>query len=62
VSGTVTGTLGSWLNLGSNQSWTLSSPGVSGQLDGIFTLEIRLDSSGVVQDTATINLRCERSI
>jgi hypothetical protein len=63
VSGTVSGGsgLGAWLNLAVDRFWTLTSPGVSGQLDGVFTLEIRLDSTGVVQDTASINLRCERS-
>lgn len=61
VSGTfTTGTFGTWLNLAASRSWTLS--GGSGGVDAVMTIEIRLDSTGVVQDTATLTFHAERDV
>lgn len=59
VSGTVdSGTVGSWVSLASTQTWvkSRSSGGGAGTSSYTGTLEIRLASTGVVQDTATITI------
>lgn len=61
TSGSLTsGTVGSWLNLGTTRTWTLqyAAPG-PGQNLSVFTLEIRRASDSVVVDTATITIRAE---
>lgn len=55
------GTMGSWVNLASTQTWTLASPGISGVLTAVATLELRTDADGIVRDTATITFECERA-
>ena len=58
VSGSFTsGTFGSWLVLSSARTWALSG-GVGG-VDAVMDIEIRLDSSGIVQDTARITFHAE---
>lgn len=58
--GTLTGTTGSWLSLGSvNREWTLghSVPaGQSGTASRSLSVSIRRISTGVTEDTATIGL------
>lgn len=55
------GTTGSWVSLGSSQSWSIQEvvPGV-GPDTATFTLDIRLASSLQVVDTATITLTADR--
>lgn len=58
VSGsTPTGTFGSWQALSSARTWEISTS--SGIVTSVFTVEIRLASSGVVLDSATISLEAE---
>lgn len=54
---TPTGTIGSWVSLGSTQSWELSVS--SGFWASEFIVEIRLASSGAVLDTAAVTLNAE---
>jgi hypothetical protein len=59
VTGTVTsGPVGSWVNLGTTRTWTLQ--GGPGGVDATWNLEIRLDSTGDIQDTATLTVHAER--
>lgn len=52
------GTLGSWLALTSNRTWTLNKPGAApGSLQCQLTIEIRLAST--VLDTTTVDLYAE---
>jgi hypothetical protein len=53
-----TGTFGAWLNLATTRTWTLSGGG--GGVDAIWLIEIRLDSTGIVQDSATLTVHAER--
>ena len=55
-----TGTFGVWLNLSTTRTWTLSGGG--GGVDRSWLLEIRLDSTGVVQDSATLTVHAERDV
>lgn len=58
VSGsTPTGTFGSWLALSTARTWGISTS--AGIVDSVITVEIRLASSGVVLDSATIRLHAE---
>jgi hypothetical protein len=61
VSGVVTGaSTGSWLNCGTTRSWSRSNGAMDNStLTSVLFVEIRLASSGVVQDSATITLRAE---
>lgn len=53
--------LGTWLSLGTTRTWSLSDAVVDvTALRAELTVEIRLASSGVVQDTAYIILESER--
>lgn len=53
----LTGTTGSWLNGGSNQTWSISnSAGDDSTISSQFTVQIRLSATGVVQASATITL------
>jgi len=55
-----TGTVGSWLNCGTTRTWTLRNSAMNNSvLTCVMTVEIRLASSGVVQDSATITLEAE---
>lgn len=59
ISGTVTsGPVGSWVNLGTTRSWTLD--GGPGGVDAVWLMEIRLDSSGAIQDSATLTVHAEQ--
>lgn len=59
TSGALTsGTTGSWVSLGSSKSWDLSIS-AGGYDQCVFTVEIRLASSGVVLDSATITLTAD---
>ena len=61
VSGTFTsGAFGTYLNLASARTWTLS--GGSGGVDAVMSIEIRKDSDGIVQDTATLTFHAERDV
>lgn len=61
-----TGTMNTWLNLGTYRGWsiTASRSGTQGQtiVSTSFLIEIRLASSGVVQDSCVITLTAEASI
>lgn len=52
------GTLNTWLACSSDNSWSLMDDTNFGKT-AVLTVEIRLASSGVVQDTATITLTAE---
>lgn len=58
TSGSVTsGTTGSWLSCSTSRTWSvLNSAADNSTLTAVMTVEIRLASSGVVQDSATITL------
>jgi len=58
TSGTLTsGTQGSWLNLGSPQSWTRTRPGgTTGQASVTFTLQIRQVGTTTILASASITL------
>jgi hypothetical protein len=61
TSGTLSsGTTGSWLNCGTTRTWALTN-GLSNNSvkTAVFTLQMRLASTGVVQDSAVITLRAE---
>lgn len=57
-SGTVSGTFGSWLNLGSPQSWSLTESSIGTKL-GSVTLQIRPAGGGTVLATATFSFHAE---
>lgn len=57
-SGTVSGTFGSWLNLGSPQSWSLTESTIGTKL-GSVTLQIRPAGGGAVLATATFSFHAE---
>jgi hypothetical protein len=61
VSGSLTaGTTGSWLNCGTTRTWTLTNSAVDNStITAVLTIEIRLASSGVVQDSAAVTLSAE---
>ena len=61
TSGTLTsGTSGSWLSCGTTRTWTKSNGAQDNSvLTCVMTVEIRLASTGVVQDSATITLSAE---
>lgn len=61
VSGTVTGgTIGSWENLGTSRVWYLTNNNAGNSTKvAVISVSIRLASSGVVQDTASITLSAE---
>jgi len=50
------GTLGSWLNLGSNQQWTLTPGGAPDTVSCTLTIEVRWTGNNVVQDSASFTL------
>lgn len=54
------GTFGTWLGLGTTRTWTLS--GGTGGVDATWTVEIRLESTGVVLDTAVLSVHAERDV
>jgi hypothetical protein len=55
-----TGTTGSWFACSTTRSWTLSnSNGDNSRITTVILVEIRLVSTGVVQDSATITLNAE---
>lgn len=55
---TPVGTLGSWLALTSNRTWSLTKPGlVPGFRESVFTIEIRLGTT--VLDSTTVTLQAE---
>lgn len=61
VSGnTPAGTLSTWQGLGTDRAWSLASSGA--YLNCTLTIEIRSASSGVVLDTATVQLAAESSL
>jgi hypothetical protein len=54
---TPSGTLGSWLALSSDRSWSLTNNAQDGStISCVLTVQIRLRSSGAVKDTATITI------
>lgn len=58
---TPSGTFGTWQTLSSTRTWSLQDVVADATvLSAIFTVEIRLTSSGVVLDTATIELTSEK--
>lgn len=54
-SGTLSGTFGSWLNLGSNRGWSATRLTL-GTTSGNFDIQIRRVVDSVVMDSATITL------
>lgn len=48
--------LATWLNCGSDRSWSQNSTGGAGSVSGIITVEIRSASSLIVLATATITI------
>jgi hypothetical protein len=56
--GSTSGTFGSYLNLGTTRTWTLS--GGSGGVDATWQIDIRRDSDSAVMDTATLTVHAER--
>lgn len=54
--GTLTGTLGTWLNLGTTRTWELAITGSAGTATRTLTVEIRDTATSTVQATATITL------
>lgn len=62
TSGTVSsGTVGSWLPLGTTRTWTLAQTSV-GVSTCVLTIEIRMASSGAVLDTATVTLEATKEL
>lgn len=61
VSGAVTtGTMNSWLGCGTTRTWALSNSAQNNSTRTcVITIEIRLASAGVIQDSATITLSAE---
>lgn len=53
-SGSVSGTFGSWLSLGTDRTWTLTNT-ISGTDTGQITVQIRRISDGTVMDSAVIS-------
>jgi hypothetical protein len=60
ISGTFSsGTAGSWLNLGTDRTWTRATTGAGQVQEVVFTLEIRRAADSVVMDSATITINVE---
>lgn len=59
LTGSVTGTFGTWQGLDTSRSWSLSSGGGPSATSGSMTLEIRRASDLVVLDTNTITFTAE---
>lgn len=55
------GTLGTWLNCGTSRVWQLNVAANGGLRQSVVLVEIRLASSGVVQDSANITMHVESS-
>lgn len=56
----VAGTLATWLPLSTSRSWSVTNSAANGSTKSArLTVQIRLVSTGAVQDTATIILRAE---
>ena len=62
-SGTLSsGTTGSWLSCGTTRTWSISnSARDNSTVTSVLTIQIRLASTGVVQDSATVTLSAESS-
>lgn len=61
VSGSVSGTTGSWLNLATTRDWSVVDTTNDGtDVTGVLTLSIRKTSTGVTECTAVITLYSER--
>ena len=55
-----TGTTGSWLSCGSTRTWAISNSARDNSTETcVLTIQIRLASTGVVQDSATVTLSAE---
>lgn len=61
VSGTLTsGTTGSWLSCGTTRTWAISNGARDNStVTCVLTVQIRLASTGIVQDSATVTLSAE---
>lgn len=62
VSGSPSGTFGSWLNLSTSRSWLVTRDGSFegvGTSTAVITVEIRDTATATVRDTATITLQAE---